>query len=163
PNYRKQEGEPPRVQPSRQRRATAAYDTPEAEAEREKARAAMERRVARAAEQRAEFTGTRPTPTGRRRSTIPVIEISRAAKQEDDARVEVRERNGQTEADSAAAVARRRVRATQRAEHAEDPEQQPDDDAADSGRFRAAPREDANEQVQQPDDPDDDADHREKP
>ena len=28
PNYRKQEGEPPRVQPSKQRRATADYDTP---------------------------------------------------------------------------------------------------------------------------------------
>ncbi|MDQ3493671.1 MAG: DNA polymerase domain-containing protein, partial [Chloroflexota bacterium] len=28
---------------------------------------------------RAPLTGTRPTPTGRRRSTIPVIEIARAA------------------------------------------------------------------------------------
>src|SRR5579862_2376983 len=44
PNYRKQAGEPPRVQPSRQRRATEAYATPEAEAEREKNRAALERR-----------------------------------------------------------------------------------------------------------------------
>src|SRR3954463_14492550 len=34
PNYRKQAGEPPRVQPSKQRRAAAEYDTPEAEAER---------------------------------------------------------------------------------------------------------------------------------
>jgi DNA ligase D-like protein (predicted polymerase) len=83
PQYRKAEGEPPRVQPSRQRRPAADYDTPEAEAEREKARAAMERRIARAAEERAPFTGTRPTPTGRRRSTIPVIEISRAAKKDD--------------------------------------------------------------------------------
>src|SRR3954454_8347241 len=32
PNYRKQEGEPPRVQPSKQKREAAAYDTPEAEA-----------------------------------------------------------------------------------------------------------------------------------
>jgi hypothetical protein len=80
PNYRKQEGEPPRVQPSKQRRASADYDTPEAEAEREKNRAAMERRFARASEERAAFTGTRPTPTGRRRSAIPVIEISRSAK-----------------------------------------------------------------------------------
>ena len=47
PNYRKQEGEPPRVQPSRQRRADEEYNTPEAEAEREKARAAMERRFTR--------------------------------------------------------------------------------------------------------------------
>jgi DNA ligase D-like protein (predicted polymerase) len=83
PNYRKQEGEPPRVQPSKQRRDAADYDTLEAAAEREKNRAAMERRFARAAEERGEFTGTRPTPTGRRRSSVPVIEISRAAKKDD--------------------------------------------------------------------------------
>ena len=83
PNYRKQEGEPPRVMPSRQRKPAAEYDTPEAEAEREKARAAMERRFARAAEERGGFAGTRPTPTGRRRSTIPVIEIARAASKDD--------------------------------------------------------------------------------
>ena len=83
PQYRKAEGEPPRVQPSKQRRPAADYNTPEAEAEREKARAAMERRFLRAAESRPEFAGTRPTPTGRRRSTIPVIEISRAAKKDD--------------------------------------------------------------------------------
>jgi DNA ligase D-like protein (predicted polymerase) len=81
PNYRKQEGEPPRVQPSKQRRTAAAYDTPEAEAEREKQRAAMERRFAAAQAARDEG-GTRPTPTGRRRSPIPVIEISRAARRE---------------------------------------------------------------------------------
>jgi len=81
PTYRKQEGEPPRVQPSRQRRPDADYDTPEAEAQREKARQTMERRLGRAAEERAPFAGTRPTPTGRRRSAIPVIEIARAAKQ----------------------------------------------------------------------------------
>ncbi len=80
PNYRKQAGEPPRVQPSRQRRASAEYDTPEAEAQREKQRAAMERRFAAAEAARASGTGTRPTPTGRRRTSIPVIEISRAAK-----------------------------------------------------------------------------------
>ena len=78
PNYRKQEGEPPRVQPSRQRRATEDYDTPEAEAEREKSRAAMEKRFARVTEERAGATGSRPTPTGRRRSSIPVVEIARA-------------------------------------------------------------------------------------
>jgi DNA ligase D-like protein (predicted polymerase) len=83
PNYRKQEGEPPRVMPSRQRRPAAEYDTPEAEAEREKARAAMERRFARAAEERTTFAGTKPTPTGRRRSSIPVIEIARAANRDD--------------------------------------------------------------------------------
>jgi hypothetical protein len=83
PTYRKQPGEPPRVQPSKQRRPDADYDTPEAEAEREKSRAAMERRFARAAEERGTFSGTRPTPTGRRRSSIPVIEIARAAKKDD--------------------------------------------------------------------------------
>jgi len=89
PNYRKQAGEPPRVQPSRQRRAAAAYDTPEAEAEREKTRAAMERRFAAEIERRAAAKAagspapTRPTPTGRRRSSIPVIEISRAARKDE--------------------------------------------------------------------------------
>ncbi|HTC86023.1 MAG TPA: DNA primase small subunit domain-containing protein, partial [Candidatus Acidoferrum sp.] len=83
PNYRKQEGEPPRVMPSRQRKAAAEYDTPEAEAQREKSRAALERRFARAVEERAAAGGTRPTPTGRRRSSIPVIEISRAARKDD--------------------------------------------------------------------------------
>jgi bifunctional non-homologous end joining protein LigD len=84
PNYRKQEGEPPRVQPSRQRKAAAEYDTPEAEAEREKNRAAMEKRFLAEAERRAaaKAAGTpipsTPTPTGRRRTNVPVIEISRA-------------------------------------------------------------------------------------
>jgi len=84
PNYRKQDGEPPRVQPSRQRRATADYSTPQAEAEREKNRAAMGKRFAAELERRGvanasgEATPTRPTPTGRRKSTVPVIEISRA-------------------------------------------------------------------------------------
>ena len=94
PNYRKQEGEPPRVMPSRQRRAAADYDTPEAAAQREKQRAAMEQRFTRAAEERGAASaergaashavaGTRPTPTGRRKSAIPVIEIARAAHRED--------------------------------------------------------------------------------
>jgi bifunctional non-homologous end joining protein LigD len=91
PNYRKQAGEPPRVQPSRQRRAAAEYDTPEAEAEREKNRAAMEKRFAAELERRAAAKAageptpaTRPTPTGRRKSSVPVIEISRA-KSKDEA------------------------------------------------------------------------------
>jgi len=86
PNYRKQAGEPPRVQPSKQRRAAAEYDTPEAEAERVKNSAAMEKRFTAELERRAAARAagedasrpTRPTPTGRRRSTVPVIEISRA-------------------------------------------------------------------------------------
>jgi hypothetical protein len=90
PSYRKQEGEPPRVMPSRQRRPAADYSTPEAEAQREKARLAMERRMAREAEARARAAGrddvpeaTRPTPTGRRKSSIPVIEIARAARKDE--------------------------------------------------------------------------------
>ena len=87
PNYRKQAGEPPRVQPSRQRRSTTDYDSPEAEAQREKSRAAMERRFSRAAEERAALGGSArpstPTPTGRRRSAIPVVEIARAAKKDE--------------------------------------------------------------------------------
>ena len=45
----------------------------------------MERRIARAVEERAAAGGadgpvpSRPTPTGRRKSSIPVIEIARAA------------------------------------------------------------------------------------
>jgi bifunctional non-homologous end joining protein LigD len=83
PNYRKQEGEPPRVQPSRQRRAAPEYDTPEAEAGREKSRAALERRFAAAVAGPDAGTGTRPTPTGRRTTAIPVIEISRAASKDE--------------------------------------------------------------------------------
>ncbi|MEP7378569.1 MAG: DNA polymerase domain-containing protein [Chloroflexota bacterium] len=74
PNYRKQATEPPRVQPSRQRRDSADYSTPEAEAGRVKARTAMERRLG---------DPSTPTPTGRRRSAIPVIEIARAAKKDE--------------------------------------------------------------------------------
>jgi bifunctional non-homologous end joining protein LigD len=83
PNYRKQETEPPRVQPSRQRRPTEDYNTPQAEAEREMARAAMERRFTRVAEQRAAAGGSRPTPSGRRVSTKPLVEIARAAKKDE--------------------------------------------------------------------------------
>jgi bifunctional non-homologous end joining protein LigD len=83
PNYRKQEAEPPRVQPSRQRRPTEDYNTPEAEVEREKARAAMERRFTRVAEQRAAAGGSGPTPSGRRVSTKPLVEIARAAKKDE--------------------------------------------------------------------------------
>ncbi len=82
PQYRKQPGEPPRVQPSKQRRPAEAYDTPEAEAEREKARAAMERRFE--AWQAARGNGpSRPTPTGRRRTDAPLIEIARAARRDE--------------------------------------------------------------------------------
>ena len=57
PHYRKQEGEPPRVQPSKQRMP----DGPTG----------------------AGTAATTPSPTGRRRSTKPLLEIARAARKED--------------------------------------------------------------------------------
>lgn len=63
PHYRKQPGEPPRVQPSRRRGvAASAAGTPAGDLR--------------------PRSPTRPTPTGRRRSSIPVIEIGRAARRE---------------------------------------------------------------------------------
>jgi bifunctional non-homologous end joining protein LigD len=87
PNYAKQAGEPPRVQPSRKRRADSEYEgrgvaggpPPEVAAERAAAVAAGDPNAGLPTE----WPGTRPTPTGRRRSSIPVIEISRAAKKEE--------------------------------------------------------------------------------
>jgi DNA ligase D-like protein (predicted polymerase) len=84
PNYAKQEGEPPRVQPSRKRRADSEYEEgkgvaggppPEVAAERAAAVAAGDPNAGLPDERE----GTRPTPTGRRKTSIPVIEISRAA------------------------------------------------------------------------------------
>jgi hypothetical protein len=83
PNYRKQEGEPPRVQPSRQRRAASEYDTPEAEAARDKSRAAMERRLERMAAAKAADKATERPRTGRRQSSKPLVEIARAAKKDE--------------------------------------------------------------------------------
>src|SRR3954462_6780114 len=87
PNYAKQAGEPPRVQPSKKRRADPEYagrgvdggPPPEVAAERAQAGASGDRNAGLPTE----WEGTRPTPTGRRRSSIPVIEISRAAKKEE--------------------------------------------------------------------------------
>jgi len=84
PNYAKQEGEPPRVQPSRARRPKTEYEEgrgveggppPDVAAERAAAVAAGDRNAGLPTE----WEGSRPTPTGRRKTTIPVIEISRAA------------------------------------------------------------------------------------
>ena len=85
PNYAKQAGEPPRVQPSRKRRPDAEYEPGRGEAggPPPEVRAVREAAV-KAGDPNAglptEWEGTRPTPTGRRRTNIPVIEISRAAK-----------------------------------------------------------------------------------
>ncbi|HLQ47760.1 MAG TPA: DNA polymerase domain-containing protein, partial [Candidatus Dormibacteraeota bacterium] len=87
PNYAKQAGEPPRVQPSRKRRPEGEYEPgrgeaggppPEVAAERAAAVAAGDPNAGLPTEW--EGSGSRPTPTGRRKSAIPVIEISRAAK-----------------------------------------------------------------------------------
>jgi DNA ligase D-like protein (predicted polymerase) len=83
PNYAKQEGEPPRVQPSRKRRSDADYQgrgkdggpPPEVAAERAAAVAAGDANAGLPTD----WVGTRPTPTGRRKSKIPVVEIARAA------------------------------------------------------------------------------------
>ena len=87
PNYAKQAGEPPRVQPSRQRRAATEYEGrgvgggPPAEV------AAQRRAAVESGDPNAglptEWAGSRPTPTGRRRSAIPVVEIARAVLEED--------------------------------------------------------------------------------
>jgi bifunctional non-homologous end joining protein LigD len=86
PNYAKQAGEPPRVQPSKARRPKSEYEPgrgteggppPEIAAERATAVAAGDRNAGLPTEW--EGGGTRPTPTGRRKTSIPVIEISRAA------------------------------------------------------------------------------------
>jgi DNA ligase D-like protein (predicted polymerase) len=84
PNYAKQVGEAPRVQPSRKRKADSDY----AEGRGVEGGPPPEVAEARAAAVAAgdpnaglpeEWEGTRPTPTGRRKSKVPVIEISRAA------------------------------------------------------------------------------------
>ena len=85
PNYAKQAGEPPRVQPSKARRPKSDYEPgrgleggppPDVAAERAAAVAAGDPNAGLPTDWAG---GTRPTPTGRRRTTIPVIEISRAA------------------------------------------------------------------------------------
>jgi hypothetical protein len=84
PNYAKQEGEPPRVQPSRMRRKPDEYagrgkdggPPPEVAEERAAAVAAGDPNAGLPTEW--EGTGSRPSPTGRRRSSVPVIELGRA-------------------------------------------------------------------------------------
>jgi DNA ligase D-like protein (predicted polymerase) len=83
PNYAKQAGEPPRVQPSRQRRAAEEYEAGRGEGggpppEVARARKAAVERGDRNAGLPTEWAGSRPTPTGRRKTSIPVVEISRA-------------------------------------------------------------------------------------
>ncbi len=70
PHYAKQAGEPPRVQPSRRRRPAHGHGEGDAAA-------GPSPPVTRPGGL------TRPTPTGRRTSSIPVIEIARAARKAD--------------------------------------------------------------------------------
>src|SRR5436190_3244613 len=93
PNYAKQAGEPPRVQPSRARRPKTEYDEgrgveggppPEVAAERAAAVASGDPNAGLATEwpgmpPKGTPGGPRPTTTGRRQTSLPVIEISRAA------------------------------------------------------------------------------------
>ena len=83
PNYAKQAGEPPRVQPSRARRKPSEYEAGRGEAGGPPPEVAADRSAAVAAGDPnaglpTEWAGSRPTPTGRRKATIPVVEIARA-------------------------------------------------------------------------------------
>jgi bifunctional non-homologous end joining protein LigD len=86
PNYAKQAGEPPRVQPSRARRPRSEYEPGRGEGGGPPPEVAAERAAAVAAGDEnaglpTEWAGSRPTPTGRRKSAIPVVEIARAEHQ----------------------------------------------------------------------------------
>ena len=83
PNYAKQAGEPPRVQPSRARRPKSEYEPGRGQAGGPPPEVAAERAAAVAAGDPnaglpTEWVGSKPTPTGRRKTSIPVVEISRA-------------------------------------------------------------------------------------
>ena len=83
PNYAKQAGEPPRVQPSRARRPKSEYEPGRGEAGGPPPEVAAERAAAVAAGDPnaglpTEWVGSKPTPTGRRKTSIPVVEIARA-------------------------------------------------------------------------------------
>ena len=83
PNYAKQAGEPPRVQPSRARRPKSEYEPGRGEGGGPPPEVAAERAAAVAAGDPnaglpTEWVGSKPTPTGRRRTSIPVVEIARA-------------------------------------------------------------------------------------
>ncbi len=83
PNYAKQTGEPPRVQPSRARRPPSEYEGGRGEGGGPPPDVAAARAAAVAAGDPnaglpTEWAGSKPTPTGRRKSSIPVVEIARA-------------------------------------------------------------------------------------
>jgi DNA ligase D-like protein (predicted polymerase) len=74
PHYAKPEGEPPRVQPSKQRRPSSEYGPSDPES----LAAAVASGSAPSPPR-----GSRPTPTGRRRTSIPVIEVARAERKDE--------------------------------------------------------------------------------
>ncbi len=74
PHYAKPEGEPPRVQPSRQRRPTTAYGPSDPES--------LAAAVA-AGGGPPPRPGARPPPPGRRRAGLPVVEVARAQHKEE--------------------------------------------------------------------------------
>src|SRR6188508_3202507 len=83
PNYAKQAGEPPRVQPSKARRPPSEYEPGRGQAGGPPPEVAAERAAAVAAGDSnaglpTEWVGSKPTPTGRRKTSIPVVEIARA-------------------------------------------------------------------------------------
>src|SRR3954449_9210770 len=83
PNYAKQAGEPPRVQPSRARRPKSEYEPGRGEDGGPPPEVAAERAAAVAggdpnAGLPTDWVGSKPTPTGRRKTSIPVVEIARA-------------------------------------------------------------------------------------
>ncbi len=97
PHYAKQTGEPPRVQPSKRRRAPAEYEGRGVDGGPPPEVAEARRRAVEAGDAgaglegsspwaRPSWKGTRPTPTGRRRSQVPVVEIARAARKEEASR-----------------------------------------------------------------------------
>ena len=94
PHYAKQAGEPPRVQPSKRRRPSSDYEGRGVDGGPPPDVAAARSRAVRAGDPeagldgpppwaRTGWTGTRPTPTGRRRTSVPVVEIARAARKDE--------------------------------------------------------------------------------
>src|SRR6476646_9331888 len=83
PNYAKQAGEPPRVQPSKARKKPAEYEPGRGEGGGPPPDVAAERAAAGAAGDPnaglpTAWAGSKPTPTGRRKTSIPVGETARA-------------------------------------------------------------------------------------
>jgi DNA ligase D-like protein (predicted polymerase) len=77
PHYDKQAGEPPRVQPSKRRTAAPAGDSPARTPAADSQQPA--RRPSSGRQQSASTPADKIQPTGRRRSTMPLIEVARAA------------------------------------------------------------------------------------